>query len=115
MSALGIFDNCASDFIDMLTDLEYDTATRHFIIGKRPTIAIRTSYFIFCRQGRIQSWSFGGHNPELDFGGHKCPFHVKIFVTLLFAIGSIAVWGAMAPCLPWIRPCLQTKQRVAKS
>ena len=31
MSALGIFDSCASDFVDMLTDLDYDTATKHYI------------------------------------------------------------------------------------
>ena len=34
MSALGIIDNCAYDFLDMLTDLEYDTATKHYIIRK---------------------------------------------------------------------------------
>ena len=38
---------------------------------------------------------FGGHkldhNPELDFGGHKCLFHLKSFLSLLFAIGNIAV------------------------
>ena len=36
---------------------------------------------------------FGGHNPELDFGGHRCLFYEKTFLTLLFAIGNIAAWG----------------------
>ena len=34
--------------------------------------------------------------------GAKCLFHVKSFLTLLSAIGNIAVWGAMTPA-PWIR------------
>ena len=46
----------------------------------------------------------GGHNPELDFGGHNCLYRVKSFLTLLFAIGNIAIWGTMAPRPPWIRP-----------
>ena len=37
-------------------------------------------------------------------GGLNCLFHIKGLLTLLFAIGNIAVWGAMAPRLPWIRP-----------
>ena len=49
-----------------------------------------------------------GRNPELDFwGDHKCLFHVKSFITLLFAIGNIAVWGSCPPA-PWIRPRFQT-------
>ena len=35
----------------------------------------------------VQNWTLGGH---------KCLFHVKSFLKLLFAIGSTAVWGAMA-------------------
>ena len=49
MSALGIFDNCTYDFLDLLTDLEYDAATKYYITIKITTIAIRTSYFIFYR------------------------------------------------------------------
>ena len=48
-------------------------------------------------QGRIQSWTLGGHNPELDFGGHKCLFDVKSFLTLFSAIGNSAVWRTMGP------------------
>jgi len=43
--------------------------------------------------------------PGIDFeGGIIVFFHVKSFLTLLFAIEIITVWGAMAPQLPWIRP-----------
>ena len=47
----------------------------------------------------------GGHNPELDFGGHNCLFHVKSFVILLFAIGNIAFWGN-GPLPPGSTPVL---------
>ena len=59
MSALGIFDKSTSDFLDMLTDLHFDTATKNYIARKLTTIAIRTSYYIFCR--RNKEWQ----NPEL--------------------------------------------------
>ena len=35
-----------------------------------------------------------GADPGLEFGGLNCLFHVNSFLTLLFAIGNIAVWGA---------------------
>ena len=59
MSALGIFDKGTSDFLDMLTDLHFDTATKNYIVRKLTTIAIRTSYYIFCR--RNKEWP----HPEL--------------------------------------------------
>ena len=44
--------------------------------------------------------SIKGVNPELDFGGGlNCLFYVKSFLTLLSAIGNIAIWGVLAP---WI-------------
>ena len=42
MSALGIFDKGTSDFLDMLTDLQFDAATKNYILRKLTTIAIRT-------------------------------------------------------------------------
>ena len=59
MSALGIFDKGTSHFLDMLTDLQFDTATKNYIVRKLTTIAIRISYYIFCR--RNKEWP----NPEL--------------------------------------------------
>jgi len=59
MSALGILDKCTSEFFDMLTDLQFDTATKNYILRKITTIAVRTSYYIFCR--RSKEWP----NPEL--------------------------------------------------
>jgi len=43
MSALGILDKCTSEFFDMLTDLQFDTATKNYILRKITTIAVRTS------------------------------------------------------------------------
>ena len=42
-----------------------------------------------------------GADPELDFGGRGlyCLFHVRSFLTLLFAVGNIAIWVAMAPLI----------------
>ena len=48
-SAIGIFDNCRSNLLDILSDVKYDTATKRYVIGKITAIAIRASYFIFCR------------------------------------------------------------------
>ena len=48
-------------------------------------------------QGRIQSWTLGGHNPELDFGGPYLCFQGKSFLTPLFSIGNTTIWGAMPP------------------
>ena len=59
MSALGIFDKGTSDFLDMLTDLHFDTATKNYIVRKLTTIAIRTSYYIFAdetKSGQIQNY-----------------------------------------------------------
>lgn len=45
----------------------------------------------------------------MDFGGPSdsfyCLFYVGSFLTLLFAIGNIAVRGSIVPS--WIRPCAQ--------
>ena len=42
MSALGIFDKRTSDFLDMLTALQFDKTTKNYIIRKMTTIVIRT-------------------------------------------------------------------------
>ena len=68
-------------------------------------------------QGMIQSWNlrghnlkldFGGHNQELDCGGHKCCFCMKSFLTLLFTIGNIKVWGhsPLEPPLAIFQVCI---------
>ena len=43
-------------------------------------------------QGWIQSWTLKGPS-DLFY----CLFHVRSFLTLLFAIGNIAIWGAWPP------------------
>ena len=59
MSALGIFDKGTSDFLDMLTGLQFDAGTKNYILRKVTIIVIRTSYYIFCK--RNKEWP----NPEL--------------------------------------------------
>ena len=49
-----------------------------------------TNRYIYIRQGRIQSETLGG-------GGLIVFFHVKSFLTLLFAIGNIAAWEGHDP------------------
>ena len=44
MRALGIFDKCTSDFIYMLTDLQFDTATKNYILRNITTVTIKKSY-----------------------------------------------------------------------
>ena len=55
-------------------------------------------FFLASSQGRIQSWALGG--PSNSF---YCLFHAKSFLTQLFAIGNVTVWGTMAPG-NWIHP-----------
>ena len=59
MSALGVFDHLTNSFLEMLQDLKFDVTTRNFIIRRTMTIAIRTTYYIFCH--RNKDWD----SPEL--------------------------------------------------
>jgi len=43
-------------------------------------------------QGWIQSWTLGGG----AFDSFYCLFNVRNFLTLLFAIGNIAIWEVIA-------------------
>ena len=44
-------------------------------------------------------WTLGALSRTGLWGDHKCLFHVKSFLTLLFAVGNIAVWGHGPPPL----------------
>ena len=59
MSTLGVFDSSSVDFLEMLEDLKFDRTCRHYIVKKMMAIAVRTSYYVFCR--RNKDWD----NPEL--------------------------------------------------
>ena len=59
MSALGIFDQHTSSFLDMVKDLTYDITTRNYIIRRTMAIALRTTYYIFCHLNK--DWD----SPEL--------------------------------------------------
>ena len=62
MSALGIFGTSSESLLSMLTDLHFNEKTKQNVILKRMNIAVRCSYYIFCR--RNKSWT----NPDLlDF------------------------------------------------
>ena len=59
ISSLGVFSKECHSFLDMLNDLGLDKRHQHFAIRKIMSIAIRTTYYIFCC--RDKEWS----NPEL--------------------------------------------------
>ena len=59
MSSLGVFAKECSVFVEMLNQLNFETNHQKYIITRMTTIAIRTTYYIFCC--RNKKWS----NPEL--------------------------------------------------
>ena len=59
VSALGVFDQESSSFIEMLKKLNVDNNHQKYVIRKIINIAIRSTYYIFCC--RDKEWS----NPDL--------------------------------------------------
>ena len=59
ISCLGVFSKECHTFLDMLTNLGLDTKHQHYCIKRMISIAIRTTYYIFCC--RNKDWT----NPEL--------------------------------------------------
>ena len=59
MSALGILGTPSESFPSMLRDLNFDDTTKHKILSKTINIAVRCTYYIFCR--RNKPWT----NPNL--------------------------------------------------
>ena len=59
ISALDIYDKNTTDFIGMMKTLKFDKRSTNYMIKKITSIAIRTSYYIFCR--RNKEWT----DPEL--------------------------------------------------
>ena len=59
ISALGIYDKSTTEFIDMMKKLKFDKRTTTYTIKKITHIAIRTSYYIFCR--RNKEWTDPEH------------------------------------------------------
>ena len=59
ISALCIYDKSTTEFIDMMKMLNFDKRTTNYTIKKIANVAIRTSYYIFCR--RNKEWT----DPEL--------------------------------------------------
>ena len=59
MSALGIYGMSSDTFLRMLRDLNFNQNLTHQIIMKASNIAIRCTYYIYCR--RNKQWL----NPEL--------------------------------------------------
>ena len=58
-SSLGVFAKECSTFIEMLNDLDFQKHHQNYCIRKMTTIAIRTTYYIFCC--RNKEWTI----PEL--------------------------------------------------
>ena len=48
ISCLGVFAKESSSFLKMLDDIKFDDNYKMFCVKKMMTIAIRTSYYIFC-------------------------------------------------------------------
>ena len=62
MSALGVFDKFCESLTKMLKDLDIEVSIQRRLISKIMNIAIRSTYFIFCR--RSKDWT----DPDLmDF------------------------------------------------
>ena len=59
ISSLGVFSKECDASLDMLNDLRFDDRHRKYCIGKIMSIAIRSTYYIFCC--RNKDWS----TPEL--------------------------------------------------
>ena len=52
MCSLGVFSNECSTFLEMMNDIGIDKTQQHYIIKKMINLAIRATYFIFCRRNK---------------------------------------------------------------
>ena len=52
MSSLGVLSNECSTFLEMMNDIGIDKTQQHYIIKKMISLAIRATYFIFCRRNK---------------------------------------------------------------
>ena len=52
MSALGIFGTSSDTFLQMLNDLNFNQNLTHNIFMKASDIAIRCTYYIYCRRNK---------------------------------------------------------------
>ena len=59
ISTLGVLGSSSVDFLEMLEDLKFDQTCRHYLVKMIIAIAVRTSYYVFCRKNK--DWD----NPEL--------------------------------------------------
>ena len=55
MGALGVMGSSSDSFLSLLQDLSFDKVTQQRIILKPITIAIRSTYYIFCQ--RNNQWN----------------------------------------------------------
>ena len=61
ISTLGVLSNQSSDFLNMFKETGFDKKHIKYIIKTLTDIAIRTTYYVFCKRGK--DWN----NPELLF------------------------------------------------
>ena len=52
MSALGVIDSFCDSLIDLLKDLDFPEKHQRRLISKIMNIAIRCTYYIFCRRNK---------------------------------------------------------------
>ena len=59
ISSLGVFSDDCSTFVDFLESLDFDSKQQKYVIRKMMSIAIRSTYYIFCCRNKV--WD----NPDL--------------------------------------------------
>ena len=80
MSSLGVLSNECSTFLEMMNDIGIDKTQQHYIIKKMISLAIRATYFIFCR--RNKTWD----SPDL----------IKLYFFLFICKYSIQVYHSIS-------------------
>ena len=82
ISTLEVFSNQSSDFLNLLNEIGFDEKHINYIIKTWTDIAIRTTYYVFCKRGK--DWN----NPEFYSPNYVISFmtFVVIFVFYHFYI-----------------------------
>ena len=78
------------DYHYKIEDLKFDRTCRHYVVKKIMTIAVRTSYYVFCR--RIKDWD----NPEL-MTLSNFSFFSNSFFSLYFSFIFVQVANCKLP------------------
>ena len=85
MSTLGIMGKSSESLFLMLDELKFDKTVQKHIIRKTMNIAIRCSYYVFCRRNKV--WN----NPDLLDFWFFCInlFRLLFFFFFLFCVAVV--------------------------